>query len=120
MQLRGLPVATVDEARAPLIISESRPDEHGPAPYQKALEIASRLERGKHYEVTAHRDIRLTTEGQRHLHGLAEGLTGVWTSSLWRHEPVEKALSANAVLSATSTTSWPTARCRPSTSRPGG
>jgi len=42
----------------------------------------------------AHRDIWLTTEGQRHLRGLAEGLTGVWTSSLWRHELVEKALSA--------------------------
>jgi preprotein translocase subunit SecA len=100
--LRGLHVAIVDEAdsvlideaRTPLIISETRPDEHGPALYQKALEIAAQLERGKHYELTAHRDIWITAEGQRHLRGLAEGLTGVWTSSLWRNELVEKALSA--------------------------
>lgn len=100
--LRGLHVAIVDEAdsvlideaRTPLIISETQPDEHGPELYQTGLDLASKLERGEHYEINAQRETWLTPKGESFLTELAQSLEGLWRSSVWRRELLEKALSA--------------------------
>lgn len=100
--LRGLHVAIVDEAdsvlideaRTPLIISETQPDELGAELYQTALDLASRLTRGEHYEITAQRETWLTPKGEEVLREASAGLDGLWPSSVWRRELMEKALSA--------------------------
>jgi len=100
--LRGLHVAIVDEAdsvlideaRTPLIISETQPDEHGLDLYQKAIALAGQLVSGEHFEISVQREVIINESGERFLRELTSDLTGVWSSSLWRHELVEKALSA--------------------------
>lgn len=100
--LRGLHVAIVDEAdsvlideaRTPLIISETQPDEHGTEFYQTALELASQLHHGEHYETNAQRETWLTPKGEEHLRDLTENLDGLWSSAVWRRELIEKGLSA--------------------------
>jgi len=100
--LRGLHVAIVDEAdsvlideaRTPLIISETRPDDHGAPIYQKSLELARKLIRGEHFEMNARGAIWVTPKGEVLLREHTADLTGVWKSSLWRRELVEKALNA--------------------------
>lgn len=100
--LRGLHVAIVDEAdsvlideaRTPLIISETQPDEHGTEFYQTALNLASKLNRGEHYEINAQRENWLTPKGEQYLHDLTQNFAGLWTSAVWRRELIEKGLSA--------------------------
>lgn len=100
--LRGLHVAIVDEAdsvlvdeaRTPLIISETKPDELGAQVYQKALELAGRMERDEHYRISAHRDIWITARGEQFMRELTQDLAGLWSSELWRRELIEKALTA--------------------------
>ncbi|MCW8901498.1 MAG: preprotein translocase subunit SecA [Gammaproteobacteria bacterium] len=100
--LQGLHIAIVDEAdsvfvdeaRTPLIISESVPDENGEELYGTALDIASSLENGKHFEISNDRSIWVKPEGEIFAKELCSDLTGVWQSSLWRNELLEKALSA--------------------------
>jgi preprotein translocase subunit SecA len=102
--LRGLHLAIVDEAdsvlideaRTPLIISETRPDELGEALYRQALGIAGSLEKDRHYRLGRDRDLWLTPEGEAEVKRRAESekLSGVWQSALWRKELIEKALSA--------------------------
>lgn len=100
--LRGLHVAIVDEAdsvlideaRTPLIISETQPDEHGAELYQTALDLASQLHRGDHYEINAQRETWLTKKGEELLRDLTANLDGLWSSDVWRRELIEKGLSA--------------------------
>jgi preprotein translocase subunit SecA len=100
--LRGLHVAIVDEAdsilideaRTPLIISETIPDEHGGELYHTAVELAQRMVRGEHFEITSHREIWVKPAGEQFMREMTAGLTGVWTSTLWRRELLEKALTA--------------------------
>jgi preprotein translocase subunit SecA len=100
--LRGLHVAIVDEAdsilideaRTPLIISETRPDEEGGDLYHTALERAKRMVRGEHFDITAHREIWITSRGEQFIREVTADLSGVWTSSLWRSELLQKALTA--------------------------
>lgn len=100
--MRGLHVAIVDEAdsilideaRTPLIISETVPDENGGELYHVALERAKRLVRGEHFNITEHREVWLTVQGEQHLRELTADLSGVWTSTLWRNELLQKALTA--------------------------
>ena len=100
--LRGLHMAIVDEAdsvlideaRTPLIISESQPAENGPALYDTAIATAGKMRQGEHFLVTQHREVQITPRGEQHLHALCEGLTGVWDSALWRRELIQKALTA--------------------------
>ena len=100
--LRGLHVAIVDEAdsvlideaRTPLIISETQPDEHGGALYKTAIERARLMVRGDHFEVTAQRDISINKQGEHHMRELTADLPGVWSSTLWRHELMQQALTA--------------------------
>lgn len=100
--LRGLHVAIVDEAdsilvdeaRTPLIISETVADEHGGELYHTALERASRLVRGEHFNISEHREVWITTSGEQYIREIAADLPGVWTSTLWRNELLQKALTA--------------------------
>ncbi len=100
--LRGLHVAIVDEAdsvlideaRTPLVISETRADEQGAALYQSALELAAKLHRGEHFEINAQRETWLLAAGEKHVCGLTAGWRGLWSSEVWRRELIEKALGA--------------------------
>jgi preprotein translocase subunit SecA len=99
--LRGLHFAIVDEAdsvlideaRTPLIISETRPDEHGEALYQQAIALARRME-AAHYELSRNREIWLTPAGEAALAEWCAPLGGLWSSPLWRRELAQKALTA--------------------------
>lgn len=85
----------IDEARTPLIISETLPDDLGEAVYQRALTLARGLQLGRHFQLRKkQRDAWLTTAGQVHLAELTAGDDGLWKSPLWRQELVSKALSA--------------------------
>ena len=100
--LRGLHVAIVDEAdsilideaRTPLIISETLPDDDGGELYNIALERAGRMVRGEHFELTEHREIWIMPAGEQFMRDITADLDGVWKSALWRRELFDKALSA--------------------------
>lgn len=100
--LRGLHVAIVDEAdsvlideaRTPLIISETLPDDLDVGVYQQAITVAGSLAAGADYVATKDRDIWLSQAGYTKVHTLAVDLGGVWKSPLWQKELVQKALSA--------------------------
>jgi preprotein translocase subunit SecA len=99
--MRGLHVAIVDEAdsilideaRTPLIISETVPDENGGELYHMALERAKRLVRGEHFNITEHREVWITVKGEQYMREVTADLNGVWTSTLWRSELLKKALT---------------------------
>lgn len=100
--LRGLHVAIVDEAdsvlideaRTPLIISETLPDDLGEEIYQQAIAVAGQLQPKLDYVRGQHRDIWLSAAGERTVAGLVGDFGGVWKSPLWQKELVGKALSA--------------------------
>ncbi|MDR3086371.1 MAG: preprotein translocase subunit SecA [Azoarcus sp.] len=100
--LRGLHLAIVDEAdsvlideaRTPLIISQTLPDDLGEAIYHQAIEIAALLEKDRHYRLGNHRDVWLIPVGEAEVERLTADREGVWKSPLWRKELTEKALSA--------------------------
>ena len=100
--LRGLHLAIVDEAdsvlideaRTPLIISETLPDDLGEALYHEAIALAGRLEQGRHYHLGQDRDLWLTPEGEAEIARQTEASSPIWKSPLWRKELSEKALSA--------------------------
>ncbi|MGO1069149.1 preprotein translocase subunit SecA [Lysobacter sp. CA199] len=100
--LRGLHVAIIDEADSvlideastPLIISENLPDDMDPAIYAQAIEVAQSLVSGSEYAFDSHRDIWLTPVGKRRVRRQTAPWGGLWLSSLWREELVQKALSA--------------------------
>ena len=100
--MRGLHVAIVDEAdsilideaRTPLIISETVPDELGGELYHTALERAGRLVQGEHFNITEHREVWITVNGEQYMREITADLAGVWTSTLWRNELLQKALTA--------------------------
>ncbi len=85
----------IDEARTPLILSSSTGATEEKLQSEQALEFASHLVAGEHYELDlAERSVTLTGEGRRALGDMAEGLHGVWTSTRAREELVTQALTA--------------------------
>ncbi|SER78898.1 protein translocase subunit secA [Azotobacter beijerinckii] len=100
--LRGLHVAIVDEAdsvlvdeaRTPLIISETLPDELGRLVYHQAITVAGQLEPDFHFLQNHDRDIWLTPAGEAEVVKEVGSFEGVWKSPLWQKELVGKALSA--------------------------
>ncbi|GAB3537685.1 hypothetical protein GCM10027343_01460 [Noviherbaspirillum agri] len=100
--LRGLHMAIVDEAdsvlideaRTPLIISETQPDDMGEELYHTAITLAGRMVRGKHYDITKDNQVWLMPAAEQGMEELATGLEGVWKSAVWRRELLQKALSA--------------------------
>ncbi len=100
--LRGLHVAIVDEAdsvlideaRTPLIISETLPDDLDVQVYAQGVAIAQGLVQGEDFIQTKDRDIWMTPAGTTKVGALAADLSGVWVSPLWQKELMQKALSA--------------------------
>jgi len=100
--LKGLHVAIVDEAdsilideaRTPLIISETISDGNDEELYHTSLRFAEELYKDQHFGITEHREVWLTVEGEDHLKDLTKDMTGIWTSSVWRNDLVQKALTA--------------------------
>jgi preprotein translocase subunit SecA len=100
--LRGLHFAIVDEAdsvlideaRTPLIISETEADEHGPELYSTALSLAAKLNNNVHYVMTRDRQLWITPEGQQQIRSMTTHLAGVWRSEVWRNDLLLKALTA--------------------------
>jgi preprotein translocase subunit SecA len=100
--LRGLHVAIVDEAdsvlideaRTPLIISETLPDDLGREVYEQAIELAGGLEAGTDYVLAKDKDVWLTEAGHAKAAAKVSEWQGVWRSALWRRELSQKALSA--------------------------
>ena len=100
--LRGLHLAIVDEAdsvlideaRTPLIISETLPDELGEAVYHQAITIAGDLLAKADYVIGIDREIWLTDAGVAKVLELSVDFGHIWNSALWRKELVQKALSA--------------------------
>ena len=100
--LRGLHVAIVDEvdsvlideARTPLIISETLPNDMGPALYNQALDFGRRMQQGVHYEMSQDKQVWLNAQAEIDLIEWSKDLPGVWSSSIWRKELIQKALTA--------------------------
>lgn len=100
--LRGLHVAIVDEAdsvlideaRTPLIISETLPDDLGLEIYQQAITVAAQLQPKLDYVQGLQRDIWLSAAGESTVAGLVKDFGGIWKSPLWQKELIGKALSA--------------------------
>ena len=100
--LRGLHVAIVDEvdsvlideARTPLIISETLPDDLDPAVYSQGIGLAKQLTAPDHFIAGKDKSIWLTRAGVLRTAELIDSLDPIWTSPLWRKELVQKALSA--------------------------
>ena len=100
--LRGLHVAIIDEAdsvmideaRTPLIISETIPDDIDDSVYFQAIDLAKQLKLDVDFIQSKDRDIWLTPTGEQAVNGLIECLDGVWKSNLWSKELMQKALSA--------------------------
>lgn len=100
--LRGLHYAIVDEAdsvladeaRTPLIISETEADADAQALYRTALDVASQLDGSQHFMLSRNRELWLTPSGRAAALSLARDRGEVWRSTLWREDLVQKALSA--------------------------
>ena len=100
--LRGLHVAIVDEAdsvlideaRTPLIISETLPDDIDDAIYFQAISLAQQLTVNEDFVQSKERDIWLTPAGNQTLKKLIVNLEGFWKSALWSNELIHQALSA--------------------------
>lgn len=100
--LRGLHMAIVDEAdsvlideaRTPLIISETLPDELGEELYGQAVAFARRMREGEHFELQDGKQLYLHAQAEACMTEWTVGLPGVWRSAIWRRELIQKALSA--------------------------
>ncbi len=100
--LSGLHVAIVDEAdsvlideaRTPLIISETVPDDIDDTVYIQAIALARQFKANVDFVQSKDRDIWLTAAGNQTLKSLTENLDGLWKSTLWCRELIQKALSA--------------------------
>lgn len=100
--LRGLHVAIIDEAdsvlideaRTPLIISETIPDDLPPDIYAQGIQIAQQLRPAEDFIHGKDKSIWLTQQGLVKAQHLCHSLTGLWQSALWRKELLQKALTA--------------------------
>jgi preprotein translocase subunit SecA len=85
----------IDEARTPLILSNTVDGAEEAELCRQALEFARVLSLGEEYIANmAERSVHLTPMGEDSLADLAEGLEGVWASARGREELVTQALSA--------------------------
>ena len=101
--LRGLCFAIVDEAdsvlideaRTPLIISQTSTNRVAEQTYQQALEIARQLQEGADFTLQPQtRRIQLTEQGETRVADMCQPLKGVWTGQRRREYLVKQALSA--------------------------
>lgn len=89
----------VDEARTPLIISDSLSANRGRAAeqrmYRTALQLAGQLELGRDFAIDGpERRVRLAATGELRLAELAQPLGGLWAGRQQREELVRQALAA--------------------------
>ncbi|MFW6065491.1 MAG: prepilin peptidase [Planctomycetota bacterium] len=100
---RGLDTAIVDEADSvlideavtPLIISGDAPNPEQVEAFQEASQLAEDLRSPEHFRIDRrHKEVRLTTAGQRRLAELTEGMGGLWSGARRREELVTQALTA--------------------------
>lgn len=84
----------VDEARTPLIISETLPDDLGEAVYHQAISIAGELTKGTDFVINPDRQVWLTETGYANVQRLSAEFGHVWASVLWQRDLMQKALSA--------------------------
>lgn len=103
LMMRGLHFAIVDEAdsvlvdeaRTPLIISQSIDNNDESEFYREALDIAAGLEEKKDYTITRKdRRIELTDHGRVRARKRTRGLNPYWESEVRREETVRSALTA--------------------------
>ena len=101
--LRGLCMALIDEAdsvlideaRMPLVISQSRVDEDQGAACQQALELARSLEAEHDFRLLqAEQGTHLTDSGRKRLSASAAAGAGIWADRRYREELVGLALRA--------------------------
>src|SRR5262249_18896032 len=98
--LRGLHVAIVDEAdsvlideaRTPLIISETEDAEKDRQVFEDSIELVRTMRLGEHFTIDSHRSIWITPAGDSYVDAAAAKRSGVWKSAVWRRELSQKAL----------------------------
>lgn len=84
----------IDEARTPLVISETLPGELPEEIYRQAILIATKLESDKDFVINQHREIWITESGHANIQAISTELGHVWKSALWQRDLLQKALSA--------------------------
>ena len=101
--LRGLCMAIVDEAdsilideaRVPLILSETCSNAEQRGYYVQALKVAAQMQEGQDFSVDRNNmSVELTDRGRRMLEQRSAGLGAVWRNRLHREETVCMALAA--------------------------
>ncbi len=101
--LRGLCFAIVDEAdsilideaRTPLLIAQQSQNEDLSQLNQQALELASRLQEGIHFDIDQSlRQIRLSSAALKIINNVSSHLKGAWHGKQRREELITQALSA--------------------------
>lgn len=83
-----------DEARTPLIISQTESESDETPLYTTALEIAARLVPTEHFVITTSRNLWLTAAGRAAAAAASQSRGDIWRSTLWREELIHKAVSA--------------------------
>ena len=85
----------IDEARTPLIISKSRPNDEHDRTYGDAIFLASSLDSTSDFIIdTKQNKVTLTEYGKSQLHGLVESLGEKWQNRRWREILINQALTA--------------------------
>ncbi|MBD9357831.1 preprotein translocase subunit SecA [Methylomonas albis] len=85
----------IDEAKTPLIITQTKPNDESPKTYGDALYLASSLFINDDFVIDAKsRDIELTSQGENTLADMAIGLGPNWKNKRWRETMVKQALIA--------------------------
>ena len=85
----------IDEAKTPLIISQTRQSEEQNQTYFDAIYLATSLSKDTDFKVIEqHQEINLTTTGQEKLAKLAETLDDFWQQRRRRDNMVDQALKA--------------------------
>lgn len=101
--LRGLCFALIDEAdavliddaRQPLVISRNTDNPGSRQVYEKALELARKLNPGTDYEIDERASrVRLTSSGQIRVGLMTEDLGGMWTGPARSQDLILQALTA--------------------------
>ena len=85
----------IDEARTPLIISNSGKMEQEEATYREAIRMARKLSRPRDFTLSV-RDKRvdLTDFGKSQIRHFSRGMSGVWNGAKRRNELIKQALAA--------------------------
>lgn len=85
----------IDEARTPLVISNSGKMEQEEATYREAIRIARKLGKPRDFTIAARdRRVDLTDLGRAQIRHHTRGMNGIWTGVKRREELVRQALSA--------------------------